>query len=183
LHELNPPVIHRDIKCDNIFINSYNGEIKIGDLGLSTILKSSHTKSVLGTPEFMAPEFYDENYDTKVDIYAFGMCVLEMVTSETPYKECDNPARIYKKVIDGIKPQSLSLLLDDEVKNFIEFCISDQKIRPSASELLKIGFLTTVEELDNYPVKIKNESEENESHSKQVKKRNSSKEKIKEDNI
>jgi len=40
----------------------------------------------------MAPELFDENYDTKVDIYAFGMCVLEMVTSETPYKECENPA-------------------------------------------------------------------------------------------
>lgn len=92
LHELQPPVIHRDIKCDNIFINSNNGEIWIGDLGLSTILTTSHTKSVLGTPEFMAPEFYDENYGIRVDIYAFGMCVLEMITEETPYKECENPA-------------------------------------------------------------------------------------------
>lgn len=40
----------------------------------------------------MAPEFYDENYGTRVDIYAFGMCVLEMITDETPYKECENPA-------------------------------------------------------------------------------------------
>jgi WNK lysine deficient protein kinase len=85
LHELPSPIIHRDIKCDNIFINSFNGEIKIGDLGLSTALTHSHTTSVLGTPEFMAPEFYEENYGTSVDIYAFGMCVLEMVAFETPY--------------------------------------------------------------------------------------------------
>jgi len=40
----------------------------------------------------MAPELYEECYDTAVDIYAFGMCVLEMVTLERPYKECQNPA-------------------------------------------------------------------------------------------
>ena len=51
-----------------------------------------------GTPEFMAPEMYEENYDESVDVYAFGMCLLEMVTLEYPYMECKNPAQIYKKV-------------------------------------------------------------------------------------
>lgn len=54
----------------------------------------------LGTPEFMAPEMYDEHYDEKVDVYAFGMCVLEMVTAEYPYTECKGPAQIYKKVVN-----------------------------------------------------------------------------------
>jgi serine/threonine protein kinase len=54
---------------------------------------------VAGTPEFMAPELYDERYDEKVDIYSFGMCVLEMATQEYPYVECTNPAQIYKKVL------------------------------------------------------------------------------------
>lgn len=51
-----------------------------------------------GTPEFMAPELYEENYNELVDVYSFGMCVLEMLTSEYPYSECSNPAQIYKKV-------------------------------------------------------------------------------------
>ena len=46
----------------------------------------------------MAPEMYEENYDESVDVYAFGMCLLEMVTLEYPYYECKNPAQIYKKV-------------------------------------------------------------------------------------
>ena len=50
LHSQEVPIIHRDIKCDNIFINSNSGEIKIGDLGLSTTMKHSYTSSVLGTP-------------------------------------------------------------------------------------------------------------------------------------
>ena len=46
----------------------------------------------------MAPEMYDEVYDESVDVYAFGMCLLEMCTLEYPYQECSNPAQIYKKV-------------------------------------------------------------------------------------
>ena len=73
-------IIHRDLKCDNIFINGNNGQLKIGDLGLAVVRHRTHVSSVLGTPEFMAPELYEEKYDEKVDIYAFGMCVLEMVS-------------------------------------------------------------------------------------------------------
>ena len=51
-----------------------------------------------GTPEFMAPEVYEEHYDEMVDVYAFGMCMMEMATLEYPYKECSGPAQIYKKV-------------------------------------------------------------------------------------
>lgn len=54
----------------------------------------SQTMSVLGTPEFMAPELYEEIYNEKVDIYAFGMCMLEMVTKERPYSECVNAAQV-----------------------------------------------------------------------------------------
>ena len=53
----------------------------------------------LGTPQFMAPELYEEEYNELVDIYAFGMCLLELVTLEYPYRECSNSAQIYKKVV------------------------------------------------------------------------------------
>lgn len=46
----------------------------------------------------MAPEMYEEHYDESVDVYAFGMCMLEMATSEYPYKECHNAAQIYRRV-------------------------------------------------------------------------------------
>ncbi|ETO14788.1 serine/threonine-protein kinase, partial [Reticulomyxa filosa] len=164
LHTLKPyPVIHRDIKCDNIFIDGPTGYITIGDLGLSTTFRrfsnasggiggdsdveanritlhrsqardvqtnhdtnndhahhnrsQSHSHnhdhnhnhnhnnnrhpfnslfvsttdnckkalSVVGTAEFMAPELYTEKYNEKVDIYAFGMCVVEMITRKYPY--------------------------------------------------------------------------------------------------
>jgi len=156
LHNLEPhPIIHRDIKCDNIFINSNKGEIRIGDLGLATFMSHAYADSVLGTPEFMAPEMYEEVYGPSVDIYSFGMCVLEMVTNETPYKECMNPAQIYKKVSKGIKPCSLNQIANEQVRSFISECLKPKDERPSATELLKSEFLNTVDlELDNQPVQL-----------------------------
>lgn len=141
LHSHSPPIIHRDLKCDNIFINGNYGEIKIGDLGLATVMQRPTAHSVIGTPEFMAPELYEEEYNELVDIYAFGMCMLEIVTFEYPYLECKNPAQIYKKVTSGIKPASLDKVKDIQVKEFIEKCLAPASMRLPATDLLKDPFL------------------------------------------
>jgi WNK lysine deficient protein kinase len=93
-------IIHRDLKCDNIFVNGSQGQVKIGDLGLAAVVRrrGNGASCVVGTPEFMAPEVYAEDYDERADVYSFGMCVLEMVTLEYPYSECVHPVHIYKKV-------------------------------------------------------------------------------------
>ncbi|XP_004236270.1 probable serine/threonine-protein kinase WNK3 isoform X2 [Solanum lycopersicum] len=179
LHGHDPPVIHRDLKCDNLFVNGNQGEVKIGDLGLAAILRKARSAhSVIGkvlvhfanfciyprllllvsfrwsfnftsairysnsgTPEFMAPELYEEEYNELVDIYAFGMCLLELVTFEYPYVECTNAAQIYKKVTSGIRPASLAKVKDPGVKAFIEKCIAKVSERLSAKELLMDPFL------------------------------------------
>ncbi|GAV68706.1 Pkinase domain-containing protein [Cephalotus follicularis] len=143
LHGHNPPIIHRDLKCDNIFVNGNNGEVKIGDLGLAIVMQQPTARSVIGTPEFMAPELYEEEYNELVDIYSFGMCMLEMVTCEYPYIECRNPAQIYKKVTSGIKPASLGKVNDPQVKQFIEKCLVPASMRLPAIGLLKDPFLAT----------------------------------------
>ncbi|TRY54859.1 hypothetical protein DNTS_001813 [Danionella cerebrum] len=174
LHTRSPPIIHRDLKCDNIFITGPTGSVKIGDLGLATLKRASFAKSVIahfnssgekadhsvfltsqtaanqgsilhkfkrivfvlssaliaavsGTPEFMAPEMYEEKYDESVDVYAFGMCMLEMATSEYPYSECQNAAQIYRRVTSGVKPGSFDKVAIPEVKEIIEGCIRQNK--------------------------------------------------------
>lgn len=71
--------------------------------------------TLIGTPEFMAPEMYEERgYSEKVDIYAFGMCLLEMVTGEYPYSECTNAAQVYKKV-------SQASSIDEKARTFFHW--------------------------------------------------------------
>ncbi|XP_075893062.1 serine/threonine-protein kinase WNK2 isoform X5 [Nelusetta ayraudi] len=141
LHTRTPPIIHRDLKCDNIFITGPTGSVKIGDLGLATLKRASFAKSVIGTPEFMAPEMYEEHYDEAVDVYAFGMCMLEMATSEYPYSECQNAAQIYRKVTSGVKPASYGKVSDPEIKEIIGECICHRwEERYSIKDLLNHAF-------------------------------------------
>lgn len=141
LHSHNPPIIHRDIKCDNIFINGAHGEVKIGDMGTAK-MKFGKKYTIVGTPEFMAPEMYDEKgYSEKVDVYAFGMCLLEMSTGQYPYGECKNAAQIYKKVSQGLKPDCLADVEDPVVLSLINQCLAPENERISVSEAMMHPFL------------------------------------------
>lgn len=89
----------------------------------------------------MAPEMYEEHYDESVDVYSFGMCILEMATSEYPYSECSGPAQIYKKVTSGIPPANFAKVEDPVLKDIIGSCIRVNKAdRPTIKELLSMEF-------------------------------------------
>ncbi|KAL0371097.1 UNVERIFIED_CONTAM: Serine/threonine-protein kinase WNK8 [Sesamum angustifolium] len=115
LHSRNPCIIHRDVKCDNIFVDVSKGEIKLGDFGLATAMEQSPVRVLAGTPEFMAPEYYDEEYNEL----------------------------IFKKVISAIKPAALGKVKDPKVKEIIEKCLLPASLRPSAVELLKDPFFSS----------------------------------------
>ncbi|KAJ3315944.1 hypothetical protein HDV04_000151 [Boothiomyces sp. JEL0838] len=134
-------------QCDNIFINGAHGEVKIGDMGTAK-MKLGKKYTVIGTPEFMAPEMYEEKgYSEKVDIYAFGMALLEMVTGQYPYSECKNAPQIYRKVIQGIKPDCLQQVTDPEVYDLICNCIGHESERLSAQQIVEHPFLAVEPEV------------------------------------
>ncbi|KAK6269141.1 hypothetical protein QUC31_013301 [Theobroma cacao] len=151
LHMPEPCIIHRDLNCSNVFINGNAGEIKIGDFGFATVVGKNHiAQSVIGTPEFMAPELFEENYTEAVDIYSFGMCLLELITQELPYSECDSIAKIYKKVSAGGMPEAIDKVKDPKAKAIIKKCLVKQSERPSATQLLADSFFHGLDQDENY---------------------------------
>lgn len=72
LHSQNPPIIHRDLKCDNIFVNGNHGEIKIGDLGLATIMEQPTAKSVIGMAVSYSTILDDISFSNTDFIYCYA---------------------------------------------------------------------------------------------------------------
>lgn len=101
IHQL--AYIHRDIKPENIII-SLEGIIKICDFGMSTKLSSNYERAytVCGTRGYIAPEIFTKNgYNQKVDIWAFGMVIDEILDLAID-KEGDNKYS-YDLLIDLIE--------------------------------------------------------------------------------
>lgn len=87
IHKLNR--IHRDIRSDNILLNS-RGEVKLTDFGQCAQLTKLQPKrnSIVGTPYWMAPELIKgQYYDDKVDIWSLGILLVEMAQNNPPYVE------------------------------------------------------------------------------------------------
>ncbi|KJE96365.1 NRBP protein kinase [Capsaspora owczarzaki ATCC 30864] len=148
LHSMVPPIIHGNVRCDSIFL-MHNGLAKVGAICLDDI--RTHVRTVADASQYEAPELQamedaagKDGYSPKVDVYAFGMCVLEIATEETPYSECANAVELYQKVLRGDKPQAFERLTDPDLIEFISACLAPQEIRPNAEELLYHRFLHEV---------------------------------------
>ena len=149
-------IIHRDIKCDNIFLDKVTGTLKIGDLG-GSVLCEGYATNFVGTEEFMAPEVIEGKYTVKADIYSLGMAIIEMLTMEKPYNELDGAVSIYDHVIRGVYPEAMNKIENQKVLEFIKICLRREKERPSAVELLESDFLKDLDSKENdLPVKVDN---------------------------
>lgn len=140
LHSLDPAIIHRDIKSENIFVNTAVGDVKIGDLGLAR--EKRHKRyTIVGTPHFMAREMFEgDGYTEKVDVYAFGMVLVEMATGRTPYGELKDTTEVCRSVMQGILPRGLEQVNDACLRRLIMGCLAAPEERETAGECLSHHF-------------------------------------------
>jgi WNK lysine deficient protein kinase len=114
-------VTHGDLRCDKIYVNGHSGEIKVGDLGLQTLLPKRWEAGDVG--HMHASSMAD-------DVFAFGLCMLELFTlKQLDAQHCQE------------WPQYLSDIPDEEAQAFVAKCLGDEAQRPSAEQLLEDPFL------------------------------------------
>ena len=90
-------ILHRDIKCANIFI-SKDGNYKLGDLNVSKVAKKGLVYTQTGTPYYASPEVWrDEPYDFKSDIWSLGCIIYELCALKPPFR-AKNMEGLYSKV-------------------------------------------------------------------------------------
>jgi serine/threonine protein kinase len=136
--ERKAPILHRDIKPDNVFLDESNS-VKLGDFGLSKVLtQASLANTYVGTPYYMSPELIQEKaYDSKSDIWSLGCLIYELCAHKPPFYEAKTQSELSIAVRNGRippLPRGYSQAITSVIKAMLNL---NPSTRPSAAQLLQ----------------------------------------------
>ncbi|CAL0331746.1 unnamed protein product [Lupinus luteus] len=155
-HDCSPLILHRDVKSNNILLDS-NYEAHVADFGLAKFLQDSGTSecmsAIAGSYGYIAPEYaYTLKVDEKSDVYSFGVVLLELITGRKPVGEFGDGVDIVqwvRRMTDSNKEGVLKVLdarlpsvpLDEVMHVFYVamLCVEEQAVeRPTMREVVQI---------------------------------------------
>merc|ERR1711879_970510 len=146
LHSRSPPVVHRDIKSNNVLVGQ-DFCLKLADFGCSKCDDMTTSFTTVGSVLWMAPEVIrgqDGGHGRKADIWSLGCVFIEMVTAERPWspKSFDNMWQAMKHIEGSEETPLIPKDLPEALHDLIVCCVQrSPSQRASASELLAKEFL------------------------------------------
>jgi YD repeat-containing protein len=141
LHDQEPPIVHQDIKPDNVLMDQ-RGNYLLTDFGISTRIRKTLTKSMgnqtvsSGTTAYMAPERFSRRLEERApipanDIFSLGITLFELLTDELPFGEQGGLV-----AAGGLEPAELPEQFDQGLQELIAACLEKNTMnRPTAEEL------------------------------------------------
>ena len=133
-------IMHRDLKCANIFI-SKNGILKLGDLNVSILAKKGMAQTRTGTPYYCSPEIWkDLPYNYKSDVWSMGCIIYELCMLKPPFRGT-SLKELFLNVIRGHYPPVIKYYSDDLRKIIDRMLVVDPKKRATVDELLTCDIL------------------------------------------
>ncbi|XP_038981309.1 receptor-like protein kinase HSL1 [Phoenix dactylifera] len=138
-HDCSPPIVHRDVKCSNILLDS-ECRARIADFGLARMVAESGeldtTSAIAGSFGYMAPECaYSRKVNEKVDVYSFGVVLLELTTGREANDGGEHGSLaewIWRHVQDG-----------NRLMDVIDRDIRDPSYVDEVAAVLKLGIICT----------------------------------------
>eukprot|EP00768_Dysnectes_brevis_P005604 gnl/Dysnectes_brevis/4114_a5413_349.p1 GENE.gnl/Dysnectes_brevis/4114_a5413_349~~gnl/Dysnectes_brevis/4114_a5413_349.p1 ORF type:complete len:835 (-),score=53.68 gnl/Dysnectes_brevis/4114_a5413_349:55-2466(-) len=137
LHNQQPPVVHRDVKCANILLRDRETAV-LADFGISRTIETydaTQTATVAGSPAFMAPECMQGRVSTSSDVYSIGVCLFFCVMGRRPFAGITNSLVLIQRIMRDGRPDQLTEPIWDalpRVRGIVEVCWRDPRRRPSA---------------------------------------------------
>lgn len=131
-------VIHRDLKPENVFLvpsESTPDFVKLVDFGIAKFAQVKEGLTLpglaMGTPEYMAPEQVDASYDHRVDIYATGAMLYEMLVGQVPHPGASFQEIFYSKAANrALSPRDkrpeIPEALDSVILRALEYKADDR---------------------------------------------------------
>mmetsp|Transcript_25028 Transcript_25028/g.27835 ORF Transcript_25028/g.27835 Transcript_25028/m.27835 type:complete len:527 (+) Transcript_25028:132-1712(+) len=142
LHDLGR--IHRDVKSDNVLVNS-QGQVKLTDFGGSAqyTLSRHYRDTITGTPYWMAPEvFAKQSYTRKIDIWSLGITAKEVAEGQPPFMQYEPLIALCKIQQEGVTPLEEPHRWSEDFQDFIHSCLNKVPAdRPEIPELLNHSFI------------------------------------------
>jgi len=152
-------ILHRDLKCANVFLSKDHSQAKLGDLNVSKVAKNELVYTQTGTPYYASPEVWrDEPYDMKSDVWSLGCVIYEICALRPPFRANDMPG-LFKKVQRGVYekiPQQYSSDLATLVALCLQVSVNkrytcDQLLKHPAIKRNSQGLLNEMEENEYAP--------------------------------